>query len=73
MAKKRGRHQKCVGSPDLLTSSGGAAIVAHRDRSLELLARELVGIEAWHHGAPPVEIGDPEPLWQIARQAYHEW
>lgn len=54
-----------LGSTDLLTSTGRAAILHRRDRGLQLLARELRGPEAWAREAPDAPIDDPDLLWEI--------
>jgi hypothetical protein len=62
----RGYEGVGLGTTDLLTSTGRASILARRDRGLQLLARELLGPEAWGRDAPAdVPIDDPDLLWEI--------
>ncbi|MGK2948828.1 MAG: DUF6398 domain-containing protein [Acidimicrobiales bacterium] len=67
---RRGFQVVGLGSTDLLTATGRAAVVARRDRSVRLLARDLQsGPEAW----PPdpleeVEVHDLDELWAIVKE-----
>jgi hypothetical protein len=66
---QRGFQGVGLGSTDLLTSTGRAAVLARRDRALRLLGRDVaLGPDAWALDAPEVEIDDPDALWAIVAE-----